>query len=154
VNLQAAYDLRVAEIENDKCIEREIVMPATGELLQVGNIALLEPNVHGGVKYIRSLIDQYFPDEAKDRLNKSLFALAAYNAGPSRIQELRQEVAQRGLDPNVWFNHVERVVAEKHGAETVTYVSNIYKYYIAYSLVAEDEEERRRTREELMKKGR
>ena len=127
------------------------VMPATGQLMQVGDITRLEPNVHAGVKYMRSLIDQYFPNEPKDRLNKSLFALAAYNAGPSRVHQLRQEAAKRGLDPNVWFNHVERVAAEKHGAETVTYVSNIYKYYIAYSLVAEDEEERRRTREGFRK---
>ena len=130
------------------------VMPATGELMQVGDITRLEPNIHAGVKYMRSLIDQYYANEPKDRLNKGLFALAAYNAGPSRIHQLRQEAAQRGLDPNVWFNHVERVVAEKHGADTVTYVSNIYKYYIAYSLVAEDEEERRRTRDAFTTKGR
>ena len=99
------------------------VMPATGELMQVGDITRLEPNIHAGVKYMRALIDQYFANEPKDRLNRGLFALAAYNAGPSRIHQLRQEAAQRGLDPNVWFNHVERVVAEKHGAETVTYVS-------------------------------
>jgi hypothetical protein len=30
---------------------------------------------------------------------------------------------------------VERVAADKIGRETVTYVSNIYKYYIAYRLV-------------------
>jgi len=43
----------------------------------------------------------------------------------------------RGFDPNVWFNNVESVAGEKIGRETVTYVSNIYKYYIAYSLVNE-----------------
>ena len=127
------------------------VMPATGELLQVGDITRLEPNIHAGVKYMRTLIDQYYPNDPKDRLNRGLFALAAYNAGPSRIHQLRQEAAKRGLDPNVWFNNVEWVVAEKHGAESVTYVSNIYKYYIAYSLVAEDEEERRRAREGFKK---
>jgi hypothetical protein len=51
----------------------------------------------------------------------------------------------------VWFNNVEWVAAEKHGAQTVTYVSHIYKYYIAYTLVAEDEEERRRARERFVK---
>jgi len=30
------------------------------------------------------------------------------------------------------------VAAEKIGQETVTYVSNIYKYYIAYRLVLEN----------------
>jgi hypothetical protein len=33
--------------------------------------------------------------------------------------------------------------------ETVTYVSNIYKYYVAYKLVAEQEEERKKARESL-----
>ena len=45
--------------------------------------------------------------------------------------------AKRGLDPNVWFQNVEYVAAEKIGQETVTYVSNIFKYYIAYRLVLE-----------------
>ena len=38
----------------------------------------------------------------------------------------------------MWFQDVEYVAAEKVGAETVTYVSNIYKYYIGYRLVMED----------------
>jgi membrane-bound lytic murein transglycosylase MltF len=55
--------------------------------------------------------------------------------GAGRISQLRREAARRGLDPNVWFQNVEYVAAEKIGQETVTYVGNIYKYYIAYSLV-------------------
>ena len=127
------------------------LMPATGALMKVGDITRLEPNIHAGVKYMRTLIDQYYPNEPRDRLNRGLFALASYNAGPSRIQHLRREAAKRGLDPNVWFNNVEWVAAEKHGAGTVMYVSNIYKYYIAYTLVAEDEEERRRALERFRK---
>jgi membrane-bound lytic murein transglycosylase MltF len=68
-------------------------------------------------------------------LDKGLFAFAAYNAGPGRVRSLRQEAATRGLDPDVWFNNVERIAAERIGRETVTYVSNIYKYYVAYLLV-------------------
>jgi membrane-bound lytic murein transglycosylase MltF len=127
------------------------LMPATGALMKVGDITRLEPNIHAGVKYMRTLIDQYYPNDPGDRLNRGLFALASYNAGPSRIQHLRREAAKRGLDPNVWFNNVEWVAAEKHGAETVTYVSHIYKYYIAYTLVTEDEEERRRALERFGK---
>ena len=36
------------------------------------------------------------------------------------------------------LDNVERVVSERIGRETVQYVSNIYKYYIAYTLVQED----------------
>jgi len=73
-----------------------------------------------------------------DKLNKGLFAFASYNAGPGRVRQLRKEAAKRGLDPNVWFGNVEQIASERIGRETVTYVSNIYKYYIAYRLVAED----------------
>ncbi len=130
------------------------VMPATGKELGVGDIRKLEPNIHAGVKYVRFMMDQYYANEPMDQLNKMLFTFASYNAGPSRVQGLRKEAKRRGLDPNVWFNNVELVAADRIGAETVTYVSNIYKYYIAYTLVAESEAERTRAREELEKKSR
>ena len=81
-------------------------------------------------------MDQYFKDDPMDNLNKGLMTFAAYNAGPGRLKQLRRETEKRGLDPNVWFGNVERVASEKIGRETVTYVSNIYKYYIAYKLMA------------------
>lgn len=111
------------------------VMPATGGDLKVGDITQIEPNVHAGVKYIRFMIDQYYKNEPMDELNKHLFAFAAYNAGPGRISQLRRQAQKQGLDPNIWFHNVERVAAAKIGRETVTYVSNIYKYYVAYALV-------------------
>jgi membrane-bound lytic murein transglycosylase MltF len=127
------------------------IMPVTGNELKVGDITQLEPNIHAGVKYLRFMMDQYFAAEPMDRLNKGLFSLAAYNAGPDRIQQLRREAAKRGLNPNVWFYNVEVVAADVIGTETVTYVSNIYKYYVAYKLVMEVEEERRKTREKVKK---
>jgi len=114
------------------------VMPATGKELAVGDISQIEPNIHAGVKYMRFMIDRYYKDEPMDPINKGLFTFASYNAGPARVRQLRQEASRRGLNPNVWFNNVEIVAADKIGAETVTYVSNIYKYYIAYRLVLED----------------
>ena len=111
------------------------VMPETGQELKVGDIAQLEPNIHAGVKYIRSIVDRYYAKEPMDDVNKMLFAFAAYNAGPARIRQLRREASERSLDPNVWFNNVERVASERIGRETVTYVSNIYKYYVSYLLI-------------------
>ena len=110
------------------------IMPATGEELKV-DITKAEGNIQGGVKYIRFMIDKYYKDEPMDDLNKGLFAFAAYNCGPGRVRQLRRDAAARGLDANVWFDNVERVAAEKIGRETVTYVSNIYKYYVSYLLV-------------------
>ncbi|HEY4973821.1 MAG TPA: transporter substrate-binding domain-containing protein, partial [Steroidobacteraceae bacterium] len=117
------------------------VMPATGEKLQVGDITQLEPNIHAGVKYIRYIVDQYYKNEPMDALNKVLFAFASYNAGPARIRALRTEAKSLGLDPNVWFDNVERVAAVRIGRETVQYVANIYKYYIAYTLVQDKVEQ-------------
>jgi hypothetical protein len=45
-----------------------------------------------------------------------------------------------GLDSNKWFKNVELVAAKRIGRETVQYVSNIYKYFIAYRLILEKEE--------------
>ncbi len=118
------------------------VMPATGEDLGVGDITQTEPNIHAGVKYMRWMIDSHYGDEPMTQLDKALFAFASYNAGARRISQLRNVAVQRGLDPNVWFDNVEYVAAEKIGAETVTYVSNIYKYYIAYRLIMEARTER------------
>ena len=111
------------------------IMPSTGTYLRVGDIREIEANVHAGVKYFRFMMDEYYKAEPMDDLNKGLMTLASYNAGPARIRQLRAETARRGLDPNVWFGNVERIVSERVGRETVQYVSNIYKYYVAYRLV-------------------
>jgi membrane-bound lytic murein transglycosylase MltF len=113
------------------------VMPATGKDMKVGDITETEANIHTGIKYMRWMINHYYGKEPMTELDKALFAFASYNAGAGRISQLRKEAAKRGLDPNVWFQNVEYVAAEKIGQETVTYVSNIYKYYIAYRLVLE-----------------
>lgn len=110
---------------------------AAGHPIYIPDIEKLEPNIHAGVKYLRWLHDTFFKDEQMDRLNRGLFTFASYNAGPSRITQLRKEAPKMGFDPNIWFNNVEVVAAKKLGRETVQYVSNIYKYYIAYRLIAD-----------------
>jgi membrane-bound lytic murein transglycosylase MltF len=123
------------------------VMPATGAELKVGDIKQTENNIHAGAKYMRTLLDRYFPDAKFDPLNRCLFAFAAYNAGPARVAGLRKTAASRGLDPNVWFNNVEVIAAEKVGQEPVRYVSNIFKYYVAYQLVVEQQQAREKALE-------
>jgi membrane-bound lytic murein transglycosylase MltF len=114
------------------------LMPETGKEQKVGDIKNIEPNVHAGVKYMRFIRKSFFDDQPMDALNKALFTFAAYNAGPGRVRALRREAEQRGLDPNVWFGSVERIASERIGRETVTYVSNIYKYYVAYRLLTSE----------------
>ena len=129
------------------------VMPPTGKELNVGDISQLEPNIHAGVKYMRFMMDQYYKDEPMDDLNKALMTFASYNCGPGRMRQLRRETAKRGLDPNVWFGNVERITSEKIGRETVTYVSNIFKYYLSYRLLSEQAARREAAKADLKKKG-
>ena len=123
------------------------LMPATGAEMKVGDVTVLEPNIHAGTKYMSQLMTRYFADAKFSEGNRPLFAFAAYNAGPGRIARLRKEAATRGLDPDKWFNNVEIVVAEKVGIETTTYVRNIYKYYVSYKLTLEALEQQRKARE-------
>ena len=111
--------------------------------VDISGIEQLEPNIHAGSKYMRFILDRYFKGEPMDSLNRTLFAFASYNAGPARVAKLRTEAAAMSLDPNIWFNNVEVVAGRDIGRETVTYVRNIYKYYVAYALVARQEAARR-----------
>ena len=115
------------------------LMPATGKQMHVGDIRQVEPNVHAGAKYMDQIMETYLSDAELDDENRTLFAFAAYNAGPGRVAKLRTLAAEQGYDPNKWFNNVEWVVADKVGQEPVTYVRNIYKYYVSYKLAVEAE---------------
>lgn len=137
--LIAAFAYQESGLDQDKrspngAIGVMQLMPATAAGLRVGNIEQPDNNIHGGVKYIRQLINRYFDDQSISDFNKTLFAIASYNAGPARIEQYRAEAKKRGLDPNIWFDNVEQIAAEKKGSEVVQYVSNIYKYFIAYKL--------------------
>lgn len=125
------------------------LMPATGKEMNVGDITQQENNIHAGIKYFHQMEEKYFGNEPMDDLNKVLFTFAAYNCGPGRVKQLRAEAAQKGLDPNVWINNVEVIAAARIGMETVTYVSNIYKYYVTYKLIAAQDEQRRKARESI-----
>jgi len=115
------------------------ILPSTAKdkNVNIPDIETVESNVHAGTKYLRFLEDRYFNDPKISRMNKQLFAIASYNAGPARVAKLRREAEKMGLDPNVWFRNVEVVAAKRIGRETVQYVSNIFKYYVAYTLVAD-----------------
>ena len=111
------------------------LLPRTGASLEVGDITELEPNIHAGTKYLSQLIEHQAESNEIDRLNALFMALASYNAGQTRIRRLRREAGRQGLDPNVWHNNVEILVAREIGRETVQYVDNIYKYYLSYRRV-------------------
>jgi membrane-bound lytic murein transglycosylase MltF len=113
------------------------VMPATAndKAVNIPDIERLESNIHAGIKYNRWVVDNFYNDEAMHPIDRQLFAFASYNAGPGRVAKLRKEAEEQGLNPNKWFNHVELIAAKRIGRETVQYVANIYKYYLAYQMV-------------------
>jgi membrane-bound lytic murein transglycosylase MltF len=120
------------------------VMPATAASppVNIPDVTKLEPNIHAGVKLLKYIRDDYFKDAPMDPLNKTLVTLAAYNAGPARLGQCRRMADEMGLNPNVWFQNLEYAVAKKVGAETVEYVSNIYKYYLGWKFMTDREAER------------
>jgi membrane-bound lytic murein transglycosylase MltF len=125
------------------------VKPSTaeGEPVYIKNIKVAENNIHAGAKFMAFIRETYFDDDKVDDFNKQLFCLASYNAGPTRIIRLRQQADKMGLDPNKWFQNVEVVAAKEIGRETVQYVSNILKYYVAYKQVIESRDDREKARD-------
>lgn len=114
------------------------ILPSTGKAMGYADIVTsAKNNIAAGAKYMRHLIDRYFNEPDLPAAVRIDFALAAYNAGPTRILQLRELAARRGLDPNRWFHNVENIVLEKVGRQPVQYVANIHRYYTAYRL-AED----------------
>jgi len=126
------------------------VLPSTAADPNIGvpDIEKLEKNIHAGTKYLRFIIDQYYRNEPMADVDKVLFGFASYNAGPARVNGLRKKAAQMGLNPNIWFHNVEYAAAKEIGQETVQYVANIYKYYIAYRSVVTQREKKEKLREE------
>jgi len=124
------------------------IMPDTGKEMRVGDIHKLEPNIHAGAKYMNQLMTRYFADAKFSAQDRTLFAFASYNAGPGNISRMRREAVKSKLDPDQWFENVEIVVGRRIGMETTTYVRNIFKYYVAYRLALDAEENARKAREQ------
>jgi membrane-bound lytic murein transglycosylase MltF len=88
-------------------------------------------------------VNDYFNEPGLDQLNRTLLAIAAYNAGPAKIARCRDLATKMGYDRNRWFGNVEVATAKVVGRETTQYVANIYKYYLAYRMAAPTRERRR-----------
>lgn len=115
------------------------ILPSTARSKHVGihDISKVENNIHAGTKYLAFIRDRYFSDPAIKEDERMAFTWAAYNAGPAKVQKMRNKAKKMGLDPDRWFGHTEIAAGKLVGRETVRYVANIHKYYVAYKLVAE-----------------
>ena len=94
--------------------------------------------IRGGVSYLNKLRD-HFEAELPPR-ERTWFALAAYNAGPARVDLARERAAAAGLDPTRWFGNVETMMGREPnqravGAyrEAVDYVRAIRSLYNTYN---------------------
>jgi len=119
---------------------------ASAAPINVPDVGKADKNILAGVRMLNNIVTNYFEDPAIDDVNRTLFTFASYNAGPNRIGRLRKQALNDGLNPNKWFGNVELEVARNIGEETVTYVDNIYKYYVAYKLAAGNQAERARSK--------
>lgn len=155
------YLILAAQGYQESMLRQELVSPrgavgvmqvipkyAAASPINIPNVRQAEPNIHAGTKMLAQITRKYFNEHAITPMNKTLLTFAAYNAGPNRIMRLRKQAAAEGVDPNKWFGNVEMMVAKDIGQETVQYVANIYKYYVAYKMAVEQKQLR-----EAAKKG-
>jgi membrane-bound lytic murein transglycosylase MltF len=146
----AAQAYQESELDHDKVSRagaRGImqIKPSTAADPNVGIDDISSPtdNIRAGARYMRFMMERYFADDGIDPLQSWLFALAAYNAGPARVQQLRSQADREGHDRNSWVDNVELIAERKIGRETVRYVRNVFTYYVAYRLAVEAGEQRR-----------
>jgi len=118
--------------------------------VNIGDVHILENNVHAGVKYLAFLRDRYFQEETINKRDRIRFSLAAYNAGPQKIRKARRLAQEMELDRHRWFRNVEMATLRIVGQETVQYVSNINKYYVLFKLYEETEKLRESSKQDSL----
>ncbi len=118
------------------------IMPVVSKDMGISNIRDEENNIHAGAKYMAWLRENFFNEPEISREARWDFTLAGYNAGPNRVQRWRRKAKNMGLDPNKWFFNVERIALQEVGQETVQYVGNINRCYIAYRSVYQIRQEK------------
>lgn len=121
------------------------VMPRTAASLGFREMLTPEDSMHAGTKYLATLRDRF--DRRLPLRERTFFALAAYNAGPSRLDQARTLAGEMGLNPDIWFDNVElamsrlgqpvhRRLSEDNPPcwcdEPVNYVRRIARYYDNY----------------------
>ncbi|GAA3941601.1 transporter substrate-binding domain-containing protein [Litoribacillus peritrichatus] len=120
------------------------VLPRTARDYGVENLYDPEVNIRVGVEYL-GWVRQRFPKYIEPA-ERTLFALAGYNAGYGHVLDARRLAAQKGWDRNRWFGHVEKamlLLSERkyarnarfgyvRGKEPVEYVRQIHRRYLGY----------------------
>jgi membrane-bound lytic murein transglycosylase F len=124
------------------------VTPRAGEQVGVSDLENPADNIRAGMLYL-DWVRQRFPEDlpVADRM---WFSLASYNAGLGHVMDARRLAAQKGWDPDRWFDNVERamlLLSQKkyytqarhgyvRGSEPVAYldrISSLYKAYVRFT---------------------
>jgi membrane-bound lytic murein transglycosylase MltF len=132
------------------------LLPSTAKYIGFDDIRSPENNVHAGVKYLKYLMDNYFPEDKYSATERLRLALAAYNAGPGNMQKSIRKTEELGYDVTKWFGNIEMGTMRQVGLEPVHYVRNINKYYLSFLisdiLMGVKEEMRQKRLDELKRK--
>ena len=120
------------------------VMPATArdKAVNIPDIEKLESNIHAGIKYNRWMIDNFYDDPGSTRSTGRSSPSPPTTPGPAGSRSCARRPPREGLDPEQLVQQRRAGRREAHRRETVTYVSNIYKYYVAYQMMAPAEARR------------
>ena len=110
------------------------VLPKTAREMDIKKIHLPENNIHAGAKYLKWIMNNYFTEADISADDRVRFALAAYNAGPSKIRKSRTVTAGMDLDSSKWFGNCELGTLKHVGPEPVYYVRSVNKNYLAFRM--------------------
>lgn len=108
------------------------VNPATARWMGVHDPDDAEQNITAAARYLHYLRERYRHPTIMPE-DQLAFMLAAYNAGEGRLQQIRRQAAQEGLDPNRWEGQVERVARRMVGSRLTYYVGAVRRYYRDFS---------------------
>ncbi len=120
------------------------LLPDTAMEMGFKKIDKHDDNIHAGVKYL-SIQKNKVKDHIRE-LDKLCFALASYNVGYGHLLDARRLAEKNKLDPNRWFQNVEKCMlmlekpeySEKakfgfcRGSEPVEYVREIMLRFNQY----------------------
>lgn len=118
------------------------IMPSTAKEMGIKNFRQLEPNIATAAKYVAWLKRHFVNDPGIKEGEDLPLIWAAYNAGPGNFAKMQKRAEEMGLDKNVWFGNMEIAAGMQTGRETVQYVANVYKYYLAYTLSQQIEQQK------------
>ena len=128
------------------------IMPATAKELGVKDRSNPEQVIQGGSKYLKLLYDRF--DMVEDSVQRIKFAMASYNCGYGHVTDAQKLAEKRGIDKNIWDDHVDNIILELsypknyndpvvkygyvRGNEPYNYVAHIFERYDHYMQFIEE----------------